>query len=213
MIRIAIASDTRFYRDGIAEILRRQPDMTVVSEATHATELSDVTRVESDVVLLDMALPDSLAIVRALMAAVPRLRVVALGVRDREREIIDCAEAGVAGYVTRDDGLGELLASIRGVVCDEVRCSARTAAALLRRVTELAAYRRTGGPPLGLTPRELEVVELMGLGLSNKQIAARLQIELPTVKSHVHNILEKFGVQRRGEAVVRARGGGLLQLR
>jgi DNA-binding NarL/FixJ family response regulator len=213
VIHIVIASDTRFYRDGIAEVLRRQPDMVVAAEVREAAELdAAVRRVAPAVVLLDMGLPDSLRCVRSLMAREPAPRVVALGVPDREREVIECAEAGVAGYVTRDDGLDDLLASIRGVVRDEVRCSAHTAAVLLRRVTQLAAQRRAPGAAAGLTRRELEVVALMDLGLSNKQIAARLQIELATVKNHVHSILEKLGVERRGEAVVRARGAGLLEL-
>jgi two-component system nitrate/nitrite response regulator NarL len=213
VISIVIASPTRFYRDGLAEVLKRQPDMILAAEVRGAEELElAARRLTPAVVLLDMGLPDSLRCVRSMVAAGPAPRVVALGVPDREREVIECAEAGVAGYVTRDDGLDDLLASIRGVVRDELRCSAHTAAVLLRRVTHLAAQRRAPGSAAGLTRRELEVVALMELGLSNKQIAARLQIELATVKNHVHNILEKLDVERRGEAVVRARGAGLLEL-
>src|SRR5215216_6297669 len=143
--------------------------MVVAAEVGEAAELdAAVQRVTPLVVLLDMGLPDSLRCVRSVMAEEPAPRVVALGVPDREREVIECAEAGVAGYVTRDDGLNELLASIRGVVRDEVRCSAHTAAVLLRRVTQLAARRQAPGASAGLTRRELEVVALMDLGLSNK---------------------------------------------
>ena len=214
MIQVLIASDIRLYRDGLADILCRQTDVEVTGRAASPDEtLQLALRLRPDVVLLDMVLPESLTTVRALVLALPQTKVVALGIPEHEREVIECAEAGVSGYVTRDDGIDKFVATVRGVARGEVLCSARVAATLLRRVTELAAEHHRISTAFRLTTRELEIVDLIGDGLSNKQIAQRLQIELPTVKNHVHNILEKTGTHRRTEVVARARNEGLLLAR
>ena len=115
------------------------------------------------------------------------------------------AEAGAAGYLLRSDPLVELVAVIGSVARGETRCSPRVAAALLRRVATLSHERRHQAEPTRLTAREREVLQLVDDGLSNKQIARRLSIELRTVKNHVHHILEKFQVHRRAEAAARFR--------
>jgi DNA-binding NarL/FixJ family response regulator len=126
-----------------------------------------------------------------------------LSVTESERTVIDCAEAGVAAYVMRDESIEQLVETLAGVARREARCSPRLAGMLLRRVTELAANghvpERPGEPPL--TQREREVLGLLADGLTNKQIAHRLSIEMPTVKNHVHSILGKLDVHRRTEAV------------
>jgi two-component system, NarL family, nitrate/nitrite response regulator NarL len=209
-IRAVIGSDTRFWRDGLADVLRRR-QIAVLGVAAHAADLVDVVeQLSPDVVLLDVALPDSIGAVREIATRTPQVRVVALGIREREDEIIACAEAGVAGYVTRDDALDDLVEAIQTVLRGEMRCSARLAATLLRRVTTLAADRPVATSDARLTARELEVSRLLDDGLSNKQIAQQLQIELPTVKNHVHNILEKLSVHRRSEATALMRRSGML---
>ena len=132
-------------------------------------------------------------------------RVVLLAVPELEEEILACAEAGVAGYVTRNGSLEDLVVAIDSVGRGEVICSARVAGALMRRVAALASERRglPGHEPL--TSRELDVAALLEAGFSNKEIAGRLCIEVTTVKHHVHNILEKLCVSRRGEAAVKLR--------
>jgi DNA-binding NarL/FixJ family response regulator len=125
--------------------------------------------------------------------------VVALAAPESEEDIIALAEAGVLGYVTRDESLDNLVTTIESVARDEMACSPWMATVLVRRVQALAAERP--GPTQRLTAREAEILELIAQGLSNKEIAARLFIEVTTVKNHVHNILEKLGVSRREEAV------------
>jgi DNA-binding NarL/FixJ family response regulator len=125
--------------------------------------------------------------------------------------MIACAEAGVSGLLTANASLTDLVASIHGAGEGELHCSPKLAGALLRRVTALASGRPLNGAASALTTRELEVVRLIDRGLSNKQIALELEIELSTVKHHVHHILEKLEVARRGEAVARLRQQGLLQ--
>jgi DNA-binding NarL/FixJ family response regulator len=156
------------------------------------------------VVLLEVGIPGGLDAVVGNGHGARPTRILALGVPDEEDDVIACAEAGVAGYVMREDSLDALVVAIESVVRDEMLCSPRAAAALMRRVRVLSAERQEA---LGqkLTRRELEIVALIDEGLSNKAIAQRLCIELATVKNHVHNILEKLDVSRRAEAAARVR--------
>ena len=124
---------------------------------------------------------------------------------ESEQDVVACAEAGVAGYVTRDASIDDLVATIDSVVRGEALLSPTVGATLLRGVAAPAVGDRHD---IGerLTAREWEVLDLVGEGLSNKQIAKRLEIETPTVKNHVHNILEKLDAHSRTEAAARARG-------
>src|SRR4051794_27145054 len=147
-----------------------------------------------------MSLPGAVPAAREIAARRGSARVVGIAVGDEEDEVVACAEAGVAGYVSRDDSLDDLLAAVRGAVRGEVRCPPAIAATLMRSVASTARRARAARPvaaaaaaPSRLTRRESEIVGLIGEGLSNKQIAGRLCIELPTVKNHVHHILDKLG--------------------
>jgi DNA-binding NarL/FixJ family response regulator len=123
-------------------------------------------------------------------------------VPETEHDVIPCAEAGVAACLPRETTLADLSATIERVAAGESNASPRVAAMLLRRIATLA---ERNSPEANLTAREEEILVLIDDGLSNKQIARRLSIELPTVKNHVHNILEKLHVHRRYEAAARMR--------
>jgi DNA-binding NarL/FixJ family response regulator len=153
-------------------------------------------------VLLDLTITDALATVRAV--ADTETRLIALGVREVEEDVVDAAEAGVSGYVGRDASLHELVDAVECTARGESPCPPQITALLIGRI---AAAARGPAPDLAarLTPRETEIVELIDEGLSNKQIAGRLCIEPTTVKNHVHNILEKLDVTRRGEAAAALR--------
>ena len=200
MIRLLVASDVRLYREGIVGILGGTGPCEIVGTAAdRPSTLERATELQPDVTLIDLTMAESRQTVRALAGSgVP---VVVFGVREREDEIIEYAEAGVAGYVTRDSSLEELVDVVESVARGETLLSPRIAALLLRRV-KAAAH---PGPAARLTPRETEIVALIDDGLSNKQIARRLTIELATVKNHVHSILEKLEVKRRAEAAARVR--------
>jgi DNA-binding NarL/FixJ family response regulator len=200
MIRVVIACDIRLYREGLSLHLARQEQLGVVGSAATREEIHRLAcELEPDVLLMDMAMHESLEIVHELRAAVPDTRVLALTIPEADVAVIACAEAGVAGFVTREASLSDLVDAICSAARGEACMSPRAAAALLRRVSALAAD-RPAAPARGvLTVREREIVELIALGLSNKAIAARLHVELATVKNHVHNILDKLQVHRRGE--------------
>jgi DNA-binding NarL/FixJ family response regulator len=115
-------------------------------------------------------------------------------------------QAGVSGYHLRTGSLAGLVQLISSVIAGESLCSPRVAAVLLRRLAVLAADGRSDSRGLALTQREIQIVHLLELGLSNEQIAAQLCIEVATVKNHVHNLLAKLGVHRRVHAAAVIRG-------
>ena len=203
---VLIVTDIRLFREGLANILRRDRGVRVAATASAAEALRAVAESRPAVALVDMATADALATIRALVLAAPELKVVALAVPETEGEVIACAEAGISGLVSRDASLDDLIEAIDSVSRGEMVCSPRVAARLLRRVRTLAAERADEPRDPHLTAREMQILRLIEEGLSNKEIAQRLCIEVPTVKHHVHNLLEKLGVRRRGEAVARIRG-------
>lgn len=204
-IRIFIVADIRLYRDGLARCLAEKYDVVgTASDGREAVELA--LELRPQLVLMDMAMLESASTVRAIVELDSPVRVVALAVPETEGHVLACAEAGVSGYVSREASLGDLLATIDRVANGEAVCSPRIVASLFRRVATLAAERPPDSPRTMLTAREVEIVDLIDEGLSNKEIAARLFIEVATVKNHVHNILEKLQVHRRSEAAARVRG-------
>jgi len=205
-ISVLIIDDSCLHREALADVLRRIDwSGTVLTAADAEAALRCIQTSPPDVVLLSMAMLGSMAMLEAVVGAAPQVRVVALGVTEVQNEIIACAEAGVAGYLLRSETLGDLTATVHSVLRGETRCSPRIAATLLRRVTSLAGERHHPAELAPLTPRERQIVLLIDRGLTNKQIAESLCIEIRTVKNHVHNILEKLRVHRRGEAAARMR--------
>lgn len=207
-LRVAVATDVCLYREGLAISLARRAETEVVATAGRlADALELLQHARPDVLLLDLGLPGSAEVVRAAREARPEAKVVALAITDTEQGVLACAEAGVRGYVTRDASIDDLVGVMLAVARGELVCDPAIAASLFRHVGELAA--RRGGPADtgALTPREREVLALVGEGLSNKEISRRLSIGLSTVKNHVHNLLEKLHVSRRGAAAARLRPG------
>jgi two-component system, NarL family, nitrate/nitrite response regulator NarL len=208
VIRIYVVSATRLYRDGLTDALSAH-FVVVGAAASPAAALAEIVTFRPDVVLLDSDAPDSADAVAAVVAAVPSTRVVALAMPEVETRLVTLAEAGISGYVSRDGSIEDLVAVIESVFRGEMLCSPRMAATLLRRVTTLAAERAPERTLGHLTERQSEIVALIAEGLTNKEIASRLHIELPTVKNHLHAIFARLDVSRRSEAAARARGLGL----
>jgi two-component system nitrate/nitrite response regulator NarL len=207
--RVLVVASVRLYREGLAAVLGRDDRLDVVGTAAgHHEAVEAVRRQTPDVAVLDPGGDDAEDIVRELAGAAPAVPVVALAVSETDADVVAWAEAGVAGYVTRDGSLDDLVTAVLCAAEGELACSPRMAAALLRRVRAVAGSGAEEPGP-ALTAREVEIGRLIEQGLSNKEIAQQLHIELPTVKNHVHRILEKLGVHRRAEAAVRLRHSGL----
>jgi DNA-binding NarL/FixJ family response regulator len=160
---------------------------------------------QADVILLDVQLPSAMAltITRQLAHDFPNGRVLLLGVTEAETEILAYVEAGASGYVLKDTPFHELLSAIELVANGETMCSPRTAHTIFARLSELAQTSISGvtHEPRILSDRELEILQLIAEGWSNRQIADHLYLSPHTVKNHVHNILKKLRVQRRLEAI------------
>jgi two-component system nitrate/nitrite response regulator NarL len=202
---ILIVAEIRLYREGIAYLLRRHADIEVVAAAASWPEARRLLGTSlPDIVLLDMVMPGAKGIVREIRSLESAPKVIALAVPDDEDDVIACAASGVSGYVTREDSFETLVAAVRSVARGELLCTPRMAAALFERVSALTGASEHE-ESFRLTPRERQVAELIVDELSNKAIAQRLRIELPTVKNHIHSIFEKLQVHRRSDAVARLR--------
>jgi len=199
-VKVLVVTEIRLYRDGVADALRRLPDVElVVTAADGAAAVMAARRAECDVVLVDMVLPDCTRTVRALLSARPTVKVVALGVPEDGPEVVAVAEAGIAGYVSREDTVDQVGEALRSVLRGEAACSGKVTAGLLAHIALQAKVRPTSAVAAPLTPRERDVLRLIENGMSNKEIARALDLQLSTVKNHVHNVLTKFGASGRAE--------------
>lgn len=212
-MRVYLVSNVTLHREGLAEVLARRDGIEVAGTAGDPAAIPAALADGRTIVVLDMTGFDPSEVATCVARTSPS-RVLAVNVPGRERDVVACAEAGMACCLTAEVSLAELVAAIGSVARGEAPCSPRTSAILLRRVATLAQERRLAValPPVArpyLTTREREIVGLVGSGLSNKEIAHTLCIELPTVKNHVHRILEKLGVRRRAEAAALLRSGAI----
>jgi DNA-binding NarL/FixJ family response regulator len=205
-LRVLFVSDVKFLREGLPEILHQQSELAitwVAEDQNQALEL--ILAVHPDAVLLDTALPSGLDAVASMVAAAPDIPVIALAMVEAEHEILTWAEAGIAGFVPRSASVSDIIRTVNLAVRGEQICSGRVAGAMIRRLRQLAIVAREeryGDISGRLTSREQEIAELVAQGLSNKLVARRLHIEVSTVKCHVHSILDKLKLQRRGNVAL-----------
>lgn len=207
-IKLLLVSDVRLLRDGLSLVLADSSALRVIGYASTRAETEErLATLRPDVLLLDMAIPHSVEIGVASRAAAPRVGIVAFAVTSDEAEQIACVEAGITGFVPRDGDVHDLINAIMSVVRGEAFCSPQVVASTFRRLADLSSAGRTADhhPPSLVTERERQIVELIDRGLSNKEIAQRLHIGIATVKNHVHNILDKLHLSRRGEIGARLR--------
>ncbi len=208
-IRVLVASHIRLYREGLERVLREVSDFTLVGNAGSASEMIDQTqKLGADVALLDMAMNGAFSVAKELGGGRGPGKIVALGMPEDETQVLSCARVGIAGYVTRDGSVEEVVAAIKAAARGEVHCSPKIAGSLFKRIAamSLERSRRTGND--ALTARENQILKLVQEGMSNKMISRALGSELSTVKNHVHIILVKLGIHRRAEAIsLRYRSG------
>ena len=203
-IRVLVASHIRLYREALGRVLEQAKEQIIlVGVATSASDASEqVHRLAPDIALLDMAMSDAFSVARQLGRFAGASRIVALGMAENEAEVLNCAQIGIAGYVTREASIADMLEAVEATARGEVHCSPKIAGSLFRRIAALSTERGNGGgTPNALTARESQILRLLQQGMSNKMISRSLGIELPTVKNHVHSILNKLGIHRRTEAI------------
>jgi NarL family two-component system response regulator LiaR len=208
MTRVLIVDDHPLMRSGVRKALRKAPDMEVVGEAESGERaLGMLRRVEPDIVLLDIQLPDTdgISLVSTIRAMCPKTRVIMLTCLSDERSVRMAVEAGASGYLTKAADPEQIVDAVRRVMDGQVSLSPEAA-------TRLVAALRTGpsAAESALSAREIEVWRAMAEGLNNAEIAQQLFIAERTVKFHVHNILRKLGLRDRSEAICAAHRRGLL---
>lgn len=210
-VRVMVLADVRLYREGLANLVGAHDKLTLVGAGpVDGDVIARVIAARPDIVLLDVEAACSTTVVRDLQRLAPQIRVIAYGVQDEERQALRCAETGVAAFVMGDASGQELIGTILALARGEFQCSPRVAAMLVRRVSALAQGIEPEPQHARLTPREQGILALINEGLSNKDIARRLGIELSTVKNHVHHILEKMHALRRAQAAASFRRSQLL---
>jgi DNA-binding NarL/FixJ family response regulator len=198
---ILIVDDCTLHRETLAAIF--EPNGCEAPSVAWDLEslVAALTCNRPDLVLINHETRDSPILLQAIFELCPDIRVIALGMsEDDETAIVSCAEAGIAGYHLRGESLDDLLALIHRVANGESVCSPRVAAILLHRLSALAAERHPTAMELVLSVREVQILTMLELGLSNRDIADRLCIAVHTVKNHVHSVLTKLGVSNRAEA-------------
>ena len=206
-IKILLVNEIPLMGNVISAALEDEPDIHVVASITDIDEaLKIVEENVVDVALVSTRLPDqgALKLTQAITELAPATKVLALGLTEEKKRVLRYVEAGAAGYVLKDDSLDDMIETIRAAEEGKVFVSPKIAAAMMERLSDLAQMfsdvENSVKDDADLTARELEVLELIGEGLTNRQISEKLVIEVGTVKNHVHSILEKLNVSSRGEA-------------
>ena len=198
--RVFLVCDVRLYREGLIASLARQRRLELVGAAASGEFLDRIVALQPEVLLLDLGACESLSIPRRARQVLPAIRVVAFAVAEIGENVLACAEAGISGYVTTDGSIEDLVAAVFHVLAGELMCSPRIAALLFSRMATFSEGRITASADASsLTRREQEIAALVACHLPNKEIARRLRLGPTTVKNHVHNILQKLNVHRRGD--------------
>ncbi len=207
MVRVLVVHQAKLIANIIASVLSEESDIYVIGTAVTAEEaLGKLERSNCNMVLAAATLPDggALSLTETVTTAFPHINVLIIGVPKSESVILQYVMAGATGYVLQDVPVERLLENVRAAHNDEALVSPTIAAALMRQVTELAQvssqYDLDPQAIADLTPREKDVLNLIGQDMTNQEIADKLVIEVGTVKNHVHNILKKLDVSSREEA-------------
>jgi two-component system response regulator DevR len=204
VLRVFLVDDHEVVRRGVGELIDEEPDLQVVGQACSVSQaLARVPALRPDVVVLDVRLPDGngVELCRELRCRMPELNCLMLTSFTDEQAMMDAVLAGAAGYVIKDIKGMELVSAIRTVGQGRSLLDNRAAAALMSR---LRTSVQQPGPLAGLTEQERTLLELIGEGLTNRQIATRMFLAEKTVKNYVSRLLTKLGMQRRTQIAVLA---------
>ncbi|MFN0158342.1 MAG: LuxR C-terminal-related transcriptional regulator [Bacteroidota bacterium] len=201
-IRILLIEDNRLLREGIVAMINGQPDMRVVAASGGKdNDVLKARKAKAHVVLLDIGLEtaNGLRIVASFVKEAPEVKVIGMGLIPHQSDMVGFVQAGASGFILKDATVANFLGTIRTVALGGKVLPPTMTNSLFSHVIDLAL--KKGKDPLRngvrMTKRERELIVLIAEGLSNKEIALRLGIEIYTVKSHVHNILEKLALHSR----------------
>lgn len=215
-IRVLLADDQFLFREGLETLLSVHKDIQVVGQASNGQEAIDLAlKLRPDVILMDMQMPvlNGVGTTRRLKGLLPDCRIIVLTTFDDKEYIFDALRAGAMGYLLKDVGSVQLAESIRRTARGESILDPSVAAKVVAefsRVSSLVTVTSSEVLVEPLSEREIEVLRLVTVGMSNREIAQKLIISAGTAKTHIHNLCGKLGVHNRTEAAMRARELGLV---
>lgn len=220
--KILIVDDHPMFRVGIREILLREQDFEIVGEAEDARGAFELAQSESpDIVLMDLSLPapGGIEITQRIKRELPSVGIVCLAMAEDEDQLFDAIKAGAAAFILKDVGPDDLVTIIRRVsageylINDRVFARPSVASRVLKEFRDLAVYGQSDTPIFApLSPREVEILDNIAQGMTNKQVAYALSISEQTVKNHMSSILRKLSVNDRTQAVVYAMKQGWIRM-
>jgi len=201
-VNIIVLTPIRILGEGLETCLSRRTDIRLLATVPDLAGLRAALRTATpDLVLIDVTQGTDLEEIRSIAAERPDLALMALGLREQRQEVIRCGRAGFAGYVAREATIETLCQAMLELVEGRLQCSAEISRDLLRALFGMELRSQAPQPNKTLTKREGEVLQLIGRGLSNKEIARELSLSTATIKHHVHGVLGKLNVTRRAQAV------------
>ncbi len=220
--KVLIVDDHALFRVGISNILGREPDFEIVGEANDSrTAMDRAIETSPDVILMDLSLPapGGIETTQRLKRELPSTAIVVLAVAEDEDALFDAIKAGAAAFLLKDIGPDDLVTVMRRVVAgeylinDKVFSKPAVASRVLKEFRELAVYGQEAAPIFApLSPREVEILDNIAQGMTNKQVAYALSISEQTVKNHMSSILRKLSVNDRTQAVVYAMRQGWIRM-
>ncbi|MFN8519121.1 MAG: response regulator transcription factor [Chloroflexota bacterium] len=221
-VRILLVDDHALFRLGMRQILEQEPDFDIVAEADDSRSAFEAAeQLDPDIVLLDLSIPapGGIETTQRIKREVPGAGIIALAVGEDEDMLFDAIKAGAAAFILKDIGPDDLVTIIRRVnggeylINDKVFARPAVASRVLKEFRELAVYGQEAAPIFApLSPREVEILDNIAKGMTNKQVAYSLSISEQTVKNHMSSILRKLSVNDRTQAVVYAMKQGWIRI-
>jgi DNA-binding NarL/FixJ family response regulator len=203
-IRVFLLDDHEIVRMGVRDLLEAEPDITVVGEAgTASSALARIPALRPDVAVLDVRLPDGdgVSVCREIRSAMPQVACLMLTSFGDDEALFDAIMAGAAGYVLKQIRGTDLVGAVRTVASGQSLLDPEAASKVMRRMRDAAGH---ADPLAVLTPQERRILELIGEGLTNRQIGERMFLAEKTVKNYVSALFSKLGMERRTQAAAYA---------
>jgi two-component system, NarL family, nitrate/nitrite response regulator NarL len=197
-MNVVILTPVRLFGQGLAAVLDSRQEVRVQGLAADFAGLRATLTADTRIVLIDVTQGIAVEEVRALAAERPDLKLIALGLKEQQQEVVSCGRSGFCDYVAREASIDALVERIRHAVAGRLACSAEMASALMR---GLFRPEVEAAPDVELTVRQSQVAHLLERGLSNKEMARELDLSVGTVKHHVHGDFDRLGVNRRSQAM------------
>ena len=211
-VRVLIADDQTLFREGIKDLLENEKIVEVVGEAVDGADvIRQAKKLKPDVILMDIKLPqiDGIAATRVIRKECPATNVLILSSYEDEAHVMESIQAGANGYLSKMLPASELVNALKAFANDGVMIPQQVMGKLLAGLRQMASGEGQGSP-VALTKTEIRVLVLLGSGLSNKEIAAKMDCSVKTIKNHLNAVFQKLEVSNRTEAVVKGIEMGLI---